>query len=272
MQTLPAAFKEEKGLTLIEVLISIALLAFISIAISQATIGSFRINNRLGSESADYTALLLSMQTVETDIQQLFTLPLAESAPPDSNEQPSVFWSVKLREDGFRRSHLKGNAEKLTFISNGNRRLEADSPQSDFLKVTWEVERNNSGAYTLFRTTDWNVYELDDNTKKKPQRVAMLSNLASAKFTYYKKENKSWEDQWDTEGPYIKQETRFPELIALDITLPDPTNSANQIQWKLMARPYLAPNFTEEKKAATNTPNSPGNKTKSTGNGNQDDS
>lgn len=228
------------GFTLIEVLIAVGLLSLMSIAIFQVTTRSFDTNFKLGQESTDYIAIVLSLQAVETDLAQIYT-PVVEdpATPPDGQQPVREFWSAPIRVDGLRRARVQGKAERLTFINNGNRRLEEGATQSDFQKVTWEVERNSNGAYTLYRTTDWDAFQYDDSQARKPSRVALLENLTSAKFTYYRRENKTWEDSWDSEGSYVKKGFRFPDLISLKIQLPDPLNNAVQQEWQLIVKPNL---------------------------------
>jgi prepilin-type N-terminal cleavage/methylation domain-containing protein len=243
----PRAFKkigQQAGLTLIEVLIAIALLSLMSIAIFQITTKSFDINFRLGKESTDYISVVLSLQTVEADLSQIYT-PFFEPSPPAanagvSNEIPE-FWSLPARSDGIRRSRLKGTKEKISFITNGNRRVEENATQADFLKVIWEIERNSAGTYTLFRSIDWDAFAVQQ--ERKPNRVALLENLTSASFRYYRLENKTWEDQWDTESPYAKNESRFPRLVSLKIELPDPANPNAQQTWEVTVRPNMQLNF-----------------------------
>jgi prepilin-type N-terminal cleavage/methylation domain-containing protein len=243
---LPPKESAQSGLTLIEVLIAVTLLAFVSLAISQSTIRSFSLNSRLGAESVDYTAMMLSLQAVESDIEQIFS-PVVGAIPTKAEDHAEVFWSAPVRTDGLRRSRLTGSADKLTFVANNNRRVEADAPQSDFQKITWEVERNSKGTFSLYRSTDWDVYHYEEGSARKPNRVALLENLSSAKFTYYRKENKTWEERWDSEGPYVKEEERFPDLISLKIELPDPTNNSNQLPWEIVIRPNMALNWRDQK-------------------------
>lgn len=241
-------YRRQEGLTLIEVLIAMALLSFISIAIYQATVRAFDVNWKLGNESADYTAIALSLQAVESDLAQIYSPLVTTEAKPDPNEQPTEYWSPMLRPDGMRRTRLRGTAERLSFVTNNNRRVERDSPQSEFQKVLWEIERNESGAYTLYRTTNWDVYELEEQRREAPPRVALLENLSSAKFSYYRMSNKTWEDQWDSESTYAKNEERFPDLVALKIEVPDPTNNANTQSWEIVVKPNLPLNPMDAKK------------------------
>lgn len=233
-----------KGFTLLEVLVAIGLLAFLSLGIFSLTTNSWDVNTKLSAESADVTSMLLSLQSIESDLAQIYTprIGAAVVKPEDANKV-SDFWSAPIRSDGMRRGRLKGDNNKVSFITNNNRRVEADAPQSDFLKVTWEVERNSKGTYTLYRTTDWDAFRYEDGTAKKPERVALIENLSSAKFQYYRLTDKSWQDSWDSESSYAKEENRFPDLIKLKVEAPDPQNNANQMAWETVVRPNSQLNY-----------------------------
>lgn len=240
----------QKGFTLIEVMIAVALLAFVSIMIAQATTRSFNINLSLGRESTENTAVILSLQAVETDLEQIFspvmdpTTPTPVGGSGSSALSAPGFWSQPLRADGLRRARFYGTGEKVSFVTNGGRRVEADSAVSDFQKITWEIERNDTGAYSLYRTVDTDAFTYEEGgiSQKKPVRVAVLENLSSGKFSYFRRENKTWEEQWDSESAYAKPETRFPDLIRLKIEVPDAINSAQSRPWEIVVRPNMSLN------------------------------
>jgi type II secretion system protein J len=239
MQNFPRVFNE-RGLTLIEVLIAAGLLAMLSYAIYQANSRAFSLTARMSREATDMVALTLSLQTFETDINQIYT-PLLEPQA-SQNKDPSAFWSEPVRTDGLRRSRFQGGKERISFINNGHRRIEQDSPQSEFQKVVWEVERSEKGGFTLYRSTDWDAFSTEE-PKVKPQRVALLENISSVKFSYYRLETKTWEDQWDSESSFARTHARYPELISLKIEVPDPENTNIQIPIEVKVRPHLALNF-----------------------------
>ncbi len=225
------------------------LLAILSLAIFQTTSTSFDLNHKLSAESADASAILLSLQAVENDVSQIYT-PVLGNIPTRPDVKNEEFWSGPLRADGLRRSRFKGSGEKISFVANNNRRVEADTPQSEFHKVVWEVERNNNNTFTLYRSSDWDVFQYEEGNAKKPARVPLLENLSSAKFSFYNKEKKGWEDTWDSESPYAKEESRFPNLIRLKIEAPDPMNNANQLAWQIDVKPNMNLNFMDEKAKA----------------------
>ena len=243
MQILRPAYNT-KGFTLIEVLISITLLAFISILIYNATTRGYDVNRKLGIESSEFTNLIVSMQNLEKDIAQIYSpiLPVDKSMENSAAITVTGFWSKPIRSDGIRRSRFIGTREKITFINNANHRLQTNSPESDLLKVTWEIIHNKNNNFSLVRSTDTDVFVYDEISEQKVKPVPLLDNLSSAKFSFYRKDQDKWEDAWDSEASYIKPENRFPELISLKIETPDPVNLAAVIPWEGIFRTNLALN------------------------------
>ncbi len=240
----------QRGITLIEILIAMTLLAFFSIAVFQTTTSSFQINSRLSAEATDSTALLLSLGAVEADLAQIYS-PVVGNIPfSPNNGEAQVFWSAPVRSDGMRRTRFTGSASKVTFVANNLRRVEEDSPRSDFQKITWEIDRNQSNSFSLYRSADWDVFHYEEGSAKKPERIALLENLSSGKFTFYRRSDKSWQDTWESEGSYAKEESRFPDLIRLEIEAPDITNPANYQKWTMVVRPNMPLNFLDGKAKA----------------------
>ena len=101
----------------------------------------------------------------------------------------------------------------------------------------------SKGTYTLYRSTDWDAFQYEENQAKKPQRVSLIENLSNAKFQFYRTSDKSWQDSWDSENIYTKEETRFPALIKLKIEAPDPTNNANPLAWEIVVKPNQQLNY-----------------------------
>lgn len=240
---------QQIGFTLLEVLIAVALLAVLSLLVSQSTLKSFDIKGKLGKESDENTVLAISLQTLENDIAQIYTPFLATEKKTDSTnaESPGEFWSAKVRSDGFRRARFVGSNDKISFISNGNHRFRQDVNESDFLKVVWEVEKNKE-SFSLTRTISSIVYNYEDKGAKQLGKTPLLENVSSGKFTFYRSENKTWENQWDSENSFAKPENRYPDLIALELEVSDPINSVNKIKWKLVSKPNRILNFEDEAK------------------------
>ena len=171
---LKARVQDNSGLTLMEVLIAMTILVFISFAIYQATVETFRLRDTLASEGDFYNSIRLSMTVLERDVSLLYspliTLPLEKrpnrpnsanptsanpnDLPPPPNaqqmqsymaddlNQSSKFWSAAIDASGLRPSRFVGTESKMSFISTSHVRIYRDSPESDFSKITYELKRD----------------------------------------------------------------------------------------------------------------------------------
>lgn len=261
MPTLPRDFEirsRQGGFTLLEVLISIALLALLSIATYQATTRSYEVNRTITGESEDFMNLSTALQVMDQDVQQIYSPLLPEDfekkvpgqqrplfvAPNQS--QPSAFWSAPVRADGLRRTRFVGTRQKITFIANGNRRMEEGATQSDLIAVTWELAQDSSGAWTLWRAADWNAFDYGTVPQRKATRVPVLSKISSGKFSFFRSSTNVWDDQWDSEGQLVKPESRFPDLVKISLEVPDPVHQNTSLSWESVLRPALLLNARPE--------------------------
>src|SRR5690606_38768915 len=83
----------QSGFTLLELLIAIVILAFISLAIFQATTNSFRLRDLLLVEGDFYNEIRLSMDVLERDLTLIYSpkmmIPPKDSATPNNPQSPN---------------------------------------------------------------------------------------------------------------------------------------------------------------------------------------
>lgn len=171
-----------EGFTLIEVLISLAILMVISLSIYQAITGTYRLRESLTTEGDFYNSVRLSMGLLERDFSQLYSpivmMPEKEKknvgnpnstqprGRPDGqsinqpgqpelsgedllknlNLERSDFWGDPLDNTGIRPSRFIGTETKISFISSSNIRVYKETPESELTKITYELvpERSDS--------------------------------------------------------------------------------------------------------------------------------
>lgn len=251
------------GFSLLEIMVAITILAFISFAVSQATIRTFKVNDGLNDEYDRTMNMNLSLEVFERDYQHLYSpkyqtkknndeandIPAA-ARPVAIQSEPAYFWSAPVRPDGLRRSRLQGSATKISFITNGHQRFMKDAIESDMLAVVWEIipDPDKQGTFQLIRSATTNAFIYESNLLEddigKP--TVVLSNIANGKFEYYREDNKTWEAQWDSESSYLKDSNRFPDLVAIRLELPDPVEEALLIPWEGVFKSNIILNTKEE--------------------------
>lgn len=223
----------ESGLSLIEVIVAMALLAMASFLIYSVILGSFEVNRKLSLESDTLLGLTVAAQAVDRDIAQMYSPVLGDTTPP-VDAAPFAFWSAQLRSDGLRRMRFVGTPEKMSFVTAANRRLQRDSREGDLVKVVWEIVRTKDATYALTRHSDINVFDYTDEipVERENSRLTVIDHLTTAKFQYMKTGKETWDDTWDSEAAYTEDATRFPERIAIEVSYPNPENKEHIVKWR----------------------------------------
>lgn len=259
----------DQGFTLIEILVATVILAFSSLMVYNVIIGSFDLNRKLTSESDSLLSMGMGMHSLERDIAQIFTPQLGQTTPPPDNT-PEAFWSAPQRADGLRRTRFVGTREKITFVSASNRRVQAETRETNLVKVTYQIVQEKDGSYSLTRALDTDVFDYEDREIGDGgviNEVKILEKLVQANFTYYRADKQRWEEKWDSEAPYTEDASRYPDLIAIDTQYTSTDNQKAILKWrsefatalKLNAQPVAAPNAPANPSATGNSNNSGAN-------------
>lgn len=250
----------QAGFTLIELMISIAILAMISLGIYEAVIGTFKLRDELNADGDFYTGIRLAMGIMHHDVALIYSplimlnqpgaapSPAPSAAPVQSAstttaaeafqtsadlQQSFTFWSAAVDKSGLRPSRFNGKADKMTFISASNYRVYRDSPESEFTKVTYEVARDDEpaingfkvdGSSILRRGVNANVFDNDDfKDREQTHLYTLLRGVVKAEFAFYRwKENKlERHTTWDSDTDDFKNQ--IPDIIELVLELKGPS-------------------------------------------------
>jgi len=238
--------RDQRGFTLLEVLIAIVLLIFISLAIFQATTGAYRLRDNLVVEGDFNNGLRLAISVIERDVGMIFTplsmrpKPTASGSPTPSGgasysdettsfatdpdlQRVTEFWSAAIDKSGLRPSRLQGTDRRLSFVSTSHLRVYKDIPESEFLKVSYLLEPDSSpGAIedtmVLRRIIDTHAFELEE--RRDPASIknyALLRGIKEFKWRFYSKDKQQWLTSWDSDTTEPKH--NFPDLIELTVGL-----------------------------------------------------
>ncbi|MCM2278701.1 MAG: prepilin-type N-terminal cleavage/methylation domain-containing protein [Oligoflexia bacterium] len=256
-------FRNKRGFTLLEVLIAMAILVFISLGIYQATVETYRLRDILSNEGDFYNQIRLSMDILQRDVAAMYSPSLMAPAPaaspspgpgaggysgtatdPDLQSllsgdlgQTSEFWHAATDKSGLRASRFKGSESKMSFVSLSHRRIYRDSKESDFAKVSYEVARDpdNKETETLILTKIENAdaFNIDDTREKENSRTyPLLSGITKLRFRYYRKDQDQWKEygSWDSDSEDFKN--AFPDLIEVSLSVSGPSRLSFEGKFK----------------------------------------
>ena len=196
--------KRIQGLTLLEVLISMVILVFISFAIYQATTQTFKLRETLAIEGSFYNSIRLATTIFQRDVALLYT-PLSisptyhknqastallasasESAPYAPPPPPALnaggapqalpgdlstaytFWAAALDTTGLRPSRLIGTENTLSFVSASHLRVYRNSPECELAKISYTLQPEQAsdlmGLTPAVNSEKFQVWVRSENT------------------------------------------------------------------------------------------------------------
>ena len=257
-----SALRSNSGFTLLEVLIAICILAFISIGIYRAITETYRLRATLSTEGDFYNGIRLSMNILQEDITMLYSpLPMVPGWPSPSPSpsfmvvppggygapaqvpdptlaQTFEYWGPALDASGLRPSHFIGTESKLTFVANSHLRVYKDSQESEFAAIAYDLVADNRDhdSQMLVKTESTDVFNLDPDRKDPNQRVfALLHGIKKFKYRYYRKDKDEWDPKWDSDSD--DQKNIYPDIVELTIEVTGPNHMV--FDGKFLFRPEL---------------------------------
>jgi general secretion pathway protein J len=230
----------QSGFTLLEVLIAICVLAFISVGILQAVQQTYGLRIALSTEGDFYNSIRLSMNILQRDITSLYSpiafipgpspspsasfigvqpRPAAGAAAPDPTlAQTFEFWGPAIDSSGIRPSHFIGTENKLTFVANSHLRVYKDSQESEFASIAYDLATDDAdkSAQMLVKTESTDAFSLDVDRKDPSLRVyALLHGIKKFKYRYYRKDKDAWGPSWDSDSD--EQKNIYPDIVELTV-------------------------------------------------------
>ena len=232
---------QNNGFTLLEVLIAMVILSFISLAIYQATVETFKLREVLSNEGDFHNGIRLALDVVQRDVSQIFSpLPMlppksTTAKPPDARDMDTImgefgqttqYWGGALDKTGIRSSHFIGADTKMSFISTSHIRIYKDAPESELAKISFELKtdegnRDVPGALLLIKTESPNVFEEDDRRDKSAVSFPLLHGIKKFRIQYYRRDKQQWSSSWDSESSDTKD--LFPDRIKIELEVAGPT-------------------------------------------------
>lgn len=196
-----------KGFTLIEVLIAILILSFISLGAYKMIDESTDTKDRVTTEDRNLMSTLTAMNRIEADFNEIYS-PLysfpKQTVQTNNDPYADTNTSFNSTFEGKTTNGMKipniTSEEKgsITFLSRVNRRKIAETKESDFVwikysvKATQDEEDRKIGGYDLIRQTiSTDPFQQSLNWSDVKEQV-VLSNLKSFEFQFYDEKNKKY--------------------------------------------------------------------------------
>jgi general secretion pathway protein J len=211
-----------QGFTLMEVVIAIAITAFIGVVIG-VSFNTTIVNKEIVEGQAEhYRMLRACMSRMVREIGAAYV---------------SDRYDPRRYRDAFDRpTNFIGTRDKLLFTSLAHQRLYADAKESDQMVVEYSLktssERAAKGRQDLVRREK---VQLEERMERGGSEDVLFEGAKKLEFQYWNSERKQWEDEWDTRR--TERKTILPTRVKITLTAVD--DSGKEVRYTTQARVML---------------------------------
>lgn len=206
--------QRSKGFTLLEVLISVALVSVIMLLIWQTTFQSIKGKERAEKRQNVYHMARVALDKMSMDLTQAFLL---NGAPHLGVRQGSP----QLK------TLFQGTADTLQFTSLSHRRLFSDARESDSTEISYRLEANpeDRDVSLLMRRE---ARRIDSNPEEGGRNFVLAEKIKKLEFGYYDGQKLDWQSSWNTESG---EAGKLPRAVKVKLTLAHPTREDETIEF-----------------------------------------
>lgn len=199
--------KGQRGMTLIEVLLAMTILAFISMLVFSAISGLRRSRDGVERVADRYREGRMAMARITRELQSAY---LSAHAPID--ESLRVVKTVFTGKSG-------SPAARLDFVSMSHRRLAKNARESDQEEISYfGSEDPDQSSVTDLARRQANI--VDDKPDKGGRVDVMATNIDLFDLEYFDALTARWVDEWDSTS-MVGEKGRLPRAVKIVLVLKD---------------------------------------------------
>ena len=201
----------QSGFSLLEVMIAILILAFITFSTYQLVNTNTETKTKVVKEDREIVQTLAAMGRIESDFSQLYTPLFSNSKMAPSAASSDVYADVPVANGSFDGKSKDGNLipliksedkSNLLFLTQANRRKVADSKESRFTWIKYSIRSMQpdpenpddkvSGLYEVIRQTiPTDIYNTTlDWEAQRPQ--VLIDRVKSFEFSFWDERTKKF--------------------------------------------------------------------------------
>jgi len=197
------AARTEAGFTLIEVLIALAILAFMMTIAWSTTSSSAQAKKHFEALENRNNEIRMAQARMVQDLSSAY---ISSNEDQTQQEKRTLFLG---------KSH--GSVDELRFSSLGHRSLWAEANESEQTLIAYysASDREDGSKTNLLRRESRRLS--NEPWKREPAEVdVLLRDVEKVEFEYYDWRDQSWKEDWDTTSP-AGQKGRLPTRVRITI-------------------------------------------------------
>lgn len=232
--------RNSRGFTLIELMITMAILATLTMLTAQSISQAIKAKVKLQDQIDDVSRMRDAIRLMERDINLAYhyrdlekemeqilkkrNTPTNTSGqaipPPQEITNPAGAREVPRRDPA---THFVGNGESFNTVTMNNARTVRNLPQADFIEVGYSLRdckslREDKGTSKCLWRRSTPYVDLD--VTKGGDEVVLLENVSEFKLRYIGKGKQDWGTDWrtDAQGDGATK-GKFPQAVEISLTV-----------------------------------------------------
>lgn len=209
----PVARRSQRGMSLMEVMIAISILAVMALFTTQAITSAVKTRDLLAEKDETTRAARVALGQIRRQLQVSFL-----SQTPTA---VATYYTLFVLEDE--------SPDVLTFTSLSHQRLYRDTRESDQTEISIWAERANAEQGEGYVLLQRESQRIDEEPDKDGIIYPLAYNVRSFDVRLMDPRTNEWLDEWDTRG--VDQSNRLPRAAQISLVLiaPDPKNSGRTV-------------------------------------------
>lgn len=199
--------KARAGMTLIEVMVAMAILALISTLLYESFVQTSRNKQRVERDLDRNHEIRMGLERVAQELSMAYT-----SLQVNANEALRPMITAFIAKE-------RGNSSRVDFTSFSHRRLYRNAHESDQNEISYFVTQDprESSQKVLARREQRRP---DDDPEKGGQSQVLVENIKSFELAFLDPLSGEWVSTWDTTQAAM-QSNRLPSQAKIMLTVPN---------------------------------------------------
>ncbi len=207
--------RSRAGITLVEAMVSIAILAIVSTMIWQAFSQTSRNKRIVEREMDRYHVIRMAMERMAREISMAF---VSDHLNPDTSLQ--VVKTCFVGTD-------RGRGDRLDFTSFSHQRLYRDAHESDQNELSYFVTRHpEDREIKVLARREQN--RIDDDPREGGRVQIMVEDIEDFQLEYYDDRTGDWKREWNATYDGLDR-NRLPYMVKIMLTVPDIRDSREEM-------------------------------------------
>ncbi len=217
---------KRRGFTLMEVVIAIAITAFIGTIIGVSFNTTIANKDIIEGQAEHYRMLRAAMSRMTREISAAYI--------------SDRYDSKRYRDAYDRPTNFVGTRDKLMFTTLAHQRLYADAKESDQMVVEYSIKKSTDpkakGRDDLMRREK---VILEERMERGGSEDSLFEGAKKIEFSYWNSTRKQWDDEWDTRR--TEKKSLLPTRVKITLFATD--ENGKEVKYTTQTRIMLNTEF-----------------------------